>query len=410
MRSRENELQLNKNILLFFIPDEQVEPDESNLEINYLKNNFCGKVITDIKELNKINYNPLIYLYGDIQGILDEIENKDGKIFCVISELSHNYNIDDNINIINLGQVPINIHNVGVFFRQFFNGGKNYFELLNKEHQFQSLTESNKEGSSYRKGLYITKVEEINDATNFNLLRCSTNLDGPTDNFRTTDYEIISTVNNISKYFFEQEIELNHVLAQVYNNIKIDGKDKKAKIKDHSDKTKDMPGNGLIAFCTFYQFNNFTKELHTPKDNIYDCHYKNTSVLTRLRFRLKKCVNDENLAKSFDVVLYPNSLFIISLLTNRLYTHEIIPSHLPVDKLPTRLGYVIRCSNTKAVFKDGHTFIKDKNELIKLEESTIEKEKLLRNTYYKENALADIIEYGKVDFSFNKGDYLKPLL
>src|SRR4029079_17700858 len=132
-----------------------------------------------------------------------------------------------------------------------------------------------------------------------NLLRCSTNLDGPTDSFRATDNEIISKVNNICEQFFQTKTDLNHVLAQVYNNASIEGKERKAKISEHSDKTKDMPRNGLIAFTTFYQFND-NKDVKKHKDNAFDYYYKDTSVLTRLRFRLKKDVNDPKLFKHFD--------------------------------------------------------------------------------------------------------------
>ena len=75
---------------------------------------------------------------------------------------------------------------------------KDYFELLEKEHLFQTLSESNKPGNAYRSGIYLTKVEEDKeeDLLRFNLLRCSTNLDGGTDNFKAVDYEIINKVNN----------------------------------------------------------------------------------------------------------------------------------------------------------------------------------------------------------------------
>ena len=279
---------------------------------------------------------------------------------------------------------------------------------MNKEHQFQLLTESNKPGQSYRKGLYLSKVEENNDGVNFHLLRCSTNLNGPTDNFRQTDNEIINKVNHISQYFFEQKTDLNHVLAQIYNNTTVDGKEKKATIKEHSDKTKDMPGNGLMAFCTFYHFDEDVKDVKKSNNDKYDYCYKDTSVLTKLRFKLKECVNEPTLVKKFDVVLYPNSVFLMSLTTNRLYTHEIVPSHLPIEKLPTRLGYVIRCSKTKAVFKDNQIYIKDGDELMKLEEPTAEKVKRLKDIYFEENTSDKLIDYGKVDFSLNKGDYMKP--
>jgi len=398
MDTQENRLYLDEHILFhikYEIPNQNLE------EINYLKAHFCGTVIDDIAQINQLkDNNIIIYVFGDIADILSKLSIKN-KLY-VIKELSHNIteeHLMDQHTIVTLGEVPINVHNVGVFFRKFFND-KDYFALLTNEHQFQLLTESNKTGESYRKGLYITKVDKVNDSTTFNLLRCSTNLDGPTDNFRETDIEIISKVNNICKYFFEQEADLNHVLAQVYNNVKIDGKERKAKIKAHSDKTKDMPANALMAFCTFYD-----------KHDEGKYEYKGLSVLTKLRFRLKDHIKYPDLEKNFDIILYPGSVFIMSLTTNRLYTHEIVPAQLSIDKLPTRLGYVIRCSKTKAVFKDNQTFIKNENgELTKLEDCTPDKIKILKDTYFKENTSDELITYDNTYFSLNQGDYLKPNL
>src|SRR4029079_302177 len=126
--------------------------------------------------------------------------------------------------------------------------------------------------------------------------------------------------------------------------------EKKAKIKKHSDKTKDMPLNGLIVFCTFYKDHLNNKNIQKSKNDAFDYCYKDTSVLTRLRFELKKTVNNSNLKRKFDVILYPNSVFIMSLSTNRLYTHEIVPSTLPIDMIPTRMGYVVRCSKMDAIY------------------------------------------------------------
>lgn len=404
MANQENTLYLNKHVLLC------AENDAENLdsqEIDYLKKNFCGKIIQNIKDVNELNDNNIIvYVCGNIGNLFEQIDQT-GKTFLVIKELSYNY--DENmIDMINLGEVPINVYNVGVLFRKLFND-KDYFELLTKEHQFQKLTESNKPGTSYRNGIYITKVEENGDEVNFNLLRCSTNLDGPTDNFRETDNEIVNKVNRVSECFFQQKADLNHVLAQVYNNSKVDGKEKKATIKTHSDKTKDMPLNGLMSFCTFYKFDENVKDVKQHQNDRYDYYYKDISVLTKLRFRLKNSVTNANLVKNFDVILYPNSVFICPLSTNRLYTHEIVPSYLSIDKLPTRLGYVIRCSKTKAVFKNNQTFIVDDHKgLVKLEEATEEKVKELKDMYYKENISEEIMNYGQVDFSLNQGDYLRP--
>ena len=387
----ENTLYLDKHIFLCLME----ETLEFNVEeINYLKENFCGIVVDNFTKLNELNRSndTLIYIFGNIKTIISEIHHKNRR-HNIIKELSWNYDDIENIDIITLGEVPINVHNVGLFFRNFFIH-EDYFERIHKAHHFQVLTESNKPGISYRKGIYISKVVEENDIVSFNLLRCSTNLDGPTDNFREVDEEIVGKVNNLVQYFFEQKTDLNHILAQVYNNNKINGKERKAKIKDHSDKTKDMPRNGLIAFCTFYQFSNENKG--------------DINTLTRLRFRLKG--NNPKLTKMFDVILYPNSVFIISLSINRLYTHEIVPSYLSIDKLPTRLGYVIRCSKTRAIFRNNRTYVEDHNEFIEFEESSDEGVKELKSLYFKENTSSEMINYGKVNFSLNRGDYIKPLI
>lgn len=89
-------------------------------------------------------------------------------------------------------------------------------------------------------------------------------------------------------------------------------------IKAHSDKTKDMPRNALIAFTSFYSKPIATRQSNT---DIFDVCYKGTSVLTRLHFRLKDLVKDDKFVKEFTVTLYPNSVFVIPLSTNRLYTH-----------------------------------------------------------------------------------------
>jgi len=405
-KEKENTLLVNKHILLCTVTDK-------NSELEYIKQNFCGLVFNDIESFNKhlVDTNTLIYLCGNI----DTLNIKSNNVL-VIKEFSTNYSNDsETYKVISYGQVPINVNNVGVYFRNFFDSGKDYFNLINLEHKFQALTESNKPGTAFRSGIYLTKVQEDanNEEIKFKLLRCSSNLSGPTDNFRATDTEVVDQVNEISKYFFKGKTELNHVLAQIYENKSVTTdnktKEKKAKIKKHSDKTKDMPRNGLMAFCTFYktdELNNISKS----KTDAFDYCYHDTSVLTTLRFELKKMVTNEKLKKKFDVVLYPNSVFIMSLDMNRLYTHAIAPSSLPVDKLPTRLGYIVRCSKTDAVFKDGQTYIVDDGKYVKLEEQTDKGVKELKDLYFKENATDEMIHYGKFHFSLNSGDYLRPLV
>ena len=318
-----------------------------------------------------------------------------------------NLTFKDAINNINFknDDDPINIHNVGIYFRSLFNDDNNYFDKLIKEHQFQLLTESNKITNAYRKGIYLSNVyKDDNDNYKFNLLRCSTNLNGPTDNFKDVDIEIINKVSNVAKDYFDKPFKLNHVLAQVYyNDIK------KAKISDHSDKTKDMDNSGIIAFVSFYNNNELYKYGKQSLDDPFDYVYKTTSILTKLKFNLKNCVKNNNLVKSFEIKLYPNSVFIIPLSTNRLYTHSICPSTLDNNKIPTRMGYVIRCSKTQAIYKDNKTFILDKKDLIELNQNPEEQDILkLKELYYNENKFDKFIDYGLINFSLNKGDYMKP--
>lgn len=440
----ENTLKTKQNILVFI--DEQLKQflPKFEKEINELKNTFCGTVCSKLEELEEfvVDKNSIIYVCGNIEEnykILKDNPNFSNAAFYNIEELSYKFS-ECKANFVSIRSLPLNIHNVGVYIRQFFDeteydteeGPKNYFDLLSNEHQFQELTESNKPTNSYRKGIYITDVHKTGlsgEDLGFNLLRCSTNLDGPTDNFQKTDKEIVGSVNEISKYFFEQDVELNHVLAQIYNNVTVDNKERKAKIKRHSDKTKDMPRNALMAFCTFYKFTEEQLKNIKISHNDY-CHKTkgSPSVLTKLRFDLKnKEENKEGLnlksglVEKFDIVLYPNSVFIMSLAANRLYTHEIVPSYLAIEDIPTRMGYVIRCSNTKAVYKttgeegpeapEGQVYIDyDADGLVKLEKPTDEDVEKLKALYYLENSTTEIVEYGPINYSLNNGDYRAPLL
>jgi hypothetical protein len=418
---KENVLLNTKHVLYH----NNVETKLFTEELEYIKTNFCGIVLSDLESLksNRCDANTIIYLCGDIEKVYKQAELKYYNTVNVIEELSNNYTSKtSNYNLINLGEVPINLYNTGVFFRKLFNTEIDLYNNIVNEHKFQSLTQSNKPGVAFRKGIYLTKVKkDDNEDINFNLLRCSTNLDGPTDNFRETDTEIISKINAVGQYFFKEKIELNHVLAQTYHNsysVKDDvKKEKKAKIKEHSDKTKDMPKNATIVFCSIYKdyskdgFNGKDLPFKKSKEDSYDYCFKNTSVLTRLRFRLKKEVTDETMKKIFDITLYPNSVFIMPLSTNRLYTHEIIPSTLPIDKIPTRMGYVVRCSNVNAVFKDDQTYIVSHGNNRKLEESTAAGVKELKDMYYRENTNIEMIDYeNKFFFSLNSGDYTKPIV
>ena len=74
------------------------------------------------------------------------------------------------------------------------------------------------------------------------------------------------------------------------------------------------------------------------------------------------------------------------------------------------MGYVIRCSNLEAVYEDDKTFIKENGQLIRLEQMNNDNMQNLRDDYYKENKTEKNVNYGKVHFSMNSGDYKKPIL
>jgi len=372
-----------------------------------------------------------IYLCGDTKKAQSLDLTKASRV-CVIDQLSHNY-ADCAWKVIDLGRVPLLVHGVGIFYRRFFGQGVSSFKRISADHDFQSLTESDKPGSAHRTGIYLSKVERRDKSgdLHFNLLRCSSNLSGPTDNFSANDKHIVAALNVEAASTFQNQAPLNHVLAQIYVNTPADGKTKKkqtkAKIRAHADKTKDMPSNAIMAFCTFYDHLDRLQPV-----GAFDYGFKgkrgtfrNTKIgpkfvsgLTKLHFRLKPAVAAKQgctLTPQFSVTLYPDSVFFIPLSTNRLYTHEIRPSALNAEHIPTRLGYVVRCSSTEAVFRNGHTFLKTmeqkKPALLKLEPPTSQGVAAVKSLYAQENSSDAIINYNHpIPFSMNKGDYTQPLL
>lgn len=402
----ENSISKDKNVLIVLSNNEA-----KSEELLYVMENFCGRVLEKFSDVEaEVLSQKRIYLCGDMAKL--EQEN----FFCyIIKELSSNYEhcSSENHEIITLGKVPIIVGNAGVYFRQLFEED-DYFNKIKAAHLFQDLTESNKPGKALRKGIYLTEVRreispEQDEILHYHLLRCSSNFQGATDNFREIDHKVVQRIREAANYVFEQETSLNHVLAQIYENQKKeDNKESKARIKAHSDKTKDMPANGLIAFCTFYDNASF-EHLKPSNTDRYDYCYKDVSGLTRLHFKLKKTVEDDSLVKEFTVVLYLNSVFFIPLSTNRLYTHEIKPSMLNMDKIPTRMGYVVRCSNAEALFVNGQAYLKENGKFTALEEMTPEGMDDLKNSYMEENQTEKQVKYGEIRFSMNLGDYQKPI-
>jgi hypothetical protein len=386
----------------------------STLKDEGLIRDFCGSVITidDLSSSSPDFAHKTVYLCGDVSKVRAHDLNAAARVF-VIRELSHGYNGDggNSRTLVDLGRVPVRVHGVGVYYRRFFDPGSDHFNRICSEHAFQSLTESTKPGTAHRTGIYLTPVTQNDEELHFRLLRCSTNLSGPTENFRATDRRIVDALNQEAAFIFQNQAPLNHVLAQIYHNTPAADarKQSKARISAHADKTKDMPANGIMAFCAFYDR---LDKLRPLTQDAFDYGHKGISGLTKLHFRLKEPVEERAgcaLPDQFTLTLYPDSVFFMPLSTNRLYTHEIRSSALNAELLPTRLGYVVRCSSAEAVHKNGHTFLKKDGTLVELEPPTPEGMDELRKLYAEENKTQAFIDYGDgFLFSMNTGDYVAP--
>ncbi|MGW2179792.1 hypothetical protein ACWCXX_17165 [Streptomyces sp. NPDC001732] len=386
----------------------------STLQDHDLIRDFFGSVLTpeDLASGSTDLAQRTVYLCGDISGIGDRQLRSADRVF-VIRELSHGYreDADKPWTLVDVGRVPVRVHGVGVYYRRFFGLDADLFGRIRAEHAFQSLTESTKPGTAHRSGIYLTPVTRNGDELHFRLLRCSTNLSGPTENFRPTDTHIVEALNHEAAAVFRNQAPLNHVLAQIYHNTlaTAERKQSKAKISAHADKTKDMPVNGIMAFCTFYDR---LDKLQPLAEDAFDYGVKGASGLTRLHFRLKDPIEERDgvaLPPQFTLTLHPGSVFFMPLSTNRLYTHEIRPSALDAELLPTRLGYVVRCSGTEAVHRNGSTFLEVAGDLVKLGPPTPVGMDELRRLYAEENRTSSFIDYGdKFLFSMNTGDYIAP--
>merc|ERR1711879_84740 len=142
----------------------------------------------------------------------------------------------------------------------------------------------------------------------------------------------------------------------------------------------------------------------SPVDEDDFLYNQKMSVLTELKFRPKPSV--EGLTE-FSVKLYPNSVYIIPLSTNRLYTHEIVPP--PFPQIPTRMGYVARCSATNVVIdREGIASIVEGDNRVPMRQMTPEDMDELRRLYFLENTTHDVIDYGDIYYSMNMGDYKRP--
>lgn len=296
----------------------------------------------------------------------------------------------------------------GLFCPSFFTPG--YFDAVTRAHVFQDLTESDKPGKALRTGIYLSELQHKDGECQFHLMRCSTNFQGPTEGFAPVDREILAATNAALLHHMPGAAPVNHVLAQVYHNAAVTDdhgkqREKKAVIARHSDKTKDMAPKGVLAFATFYS--TLPPQCRVTEDGmdvVYGKH--DMSVLTRMHFRAKEA---DTQPAEFTVTLTPNSLLLVDLNTNRLYTHEVKASVLPVHLLPTRLGYVMRCSNQAALHKDGTTYLVGHDgALTAMTPATPEDVAAIKAAYLQENKTTDVMHYPPFTCSLNQGDYTEP--
>lgn len=78
---------------------------------------------------------------------------------------------------------------------------------------------------------------------------------------------------------------------------------------------------------------------------------------------------------------------------------------LNADRIPTRMGYVVRCSNLEAQHINHQTYISENGRFIKLDKMTPETQEELRSFYYEENKSEELIKYGKIHFSMTGIDF-----
>lgn len=378
-----------------------------------IEEKFFGTVVKTADQIASLDFAyKNVYICGDAALTLSLIKGR--FVACtakVVEDLAENIP-ENHQNRITSDELPTKVFGVGVFYNKmpYLPRGINLFSAIQSAHTLQDLRESDKEGVSFRKGIYLSDVDYFtNGDLMFNVLRCSTNLDGPTDRFTCVDKVLLEALNTASHNCFDNAATINHVLLQRYENKN----NKKAAIKEHSDKSEDMPSNAVMAFVTTYDPSTMPPE---AKQEGNDWKYKKTSVLTRLQFRLKEGVTPtKDMPDAFDVLLYPDSVLFIPLSTNRLYTHCTKASVLPFDKIPERSSYVARCSNVQVLHCAGdntnYVIIDPKTGKKKaMQPITEESKEWLRNKYLEENRTAAVVDYGSepILFSMNKGDYLKP--
>lgn len=383
--------------------------DGDDARMSYVKQNFCGRVISLLEEMPAFKVSQLVFFAGD-----KEHAPAPSPHLFVVQEYSTGFTgEEEGVLFVRLGQLPLNIHGLGVYWPEFFVSCQDWVSTIEAEHDLAPLQEGDKANFAIRKGCYVTAVTEEEQQLRFRLLRCSTNFGAPTENIRATDMAILKTLNELAPAFFKNCATLNHELIQVYRPRLSEKKEQRASIKPHSDKSEDFSARSVIAFCSFYEGyrgKGFPNRPEWKPRHPFDWVYRETSILTRLVFRSK--TSSSSRPDSFEVVVHPGSIFMIPEEVNRQYVHEVKNSVLPIDKYATRLSVVARCSRAEAVFREGMTLLQTASKKYQpLHAASPEDVALLKQLYLQENTQVPQVIYPfPLLFSLNRGDYMKPQL
>ncbi|MFV2179592.1 hypothetical protein ACFHW2_18825 [Actinomadura sp. LOL_016] len=101
---------------------------------------FFGSVITpeDFASGSFDLAHKSVYLCGDVSEVGGRRLHAAGRVF-VIRGLAHGYHedVDKAWSIVDLGQVPVRVHGVGVYYRRFFDLDADHFGRICAEHAFQ---------------------------------------------------------------------------------------------------------------------------------------------------------------------------------------------------------------------------------------------------------------------------------
>merc|ERR1719197_1663567 len=122
--------------------------DAQREELAFVVENFFGTVFSSAEEFCRAPFDAPVPLYviGDAKAIMAKVDGKKTECVKVVSNLSHSVDTGSKWEMITSGQVPMNMHGVGVFFRQVFGDDTDYFGRIHDEHAFQDLGLGAKKG------------------------------------------------------------------------------------------------------------------------------------------------------------------------------------------------------------------------------------------------------------------------